>query len=263
MTLSRNCMINMKYSMMNENTAFRLRYPIAILIAIIISVILKNNKSINNRFIAHVLVPIVTFLGVMFIIDISVRSTLSQNRLKQAQVKCDAISLKPNKYILDAQKDSAILQRNYVDNISREPVENFESGVENVESNIGNIAEYVRHDENKVPGVSNLIQDAEYSNNIPPNDGDSNTSDIDKYANLNTNIVNDTKNSYTQSIDTMCGGKDCCLLGNKCGTPCSGQSNTCNVVTPVPGPQWQVQSASITQNRMTNGIYTSSKCPLT
>ena len=115
---------------------------------------------------------------------------------------------------------------------------------------------------NKVQGVSNIVQDAEYSSEIPSNDGNSNTADIDKYATLNTNIVNDNKNSYTQSIDTLCGGKDCCLLGNKCGAPCSGQSNTCNVVTPVPGPQWQVQSASITQNRMKNGIYTSSKCPL-
>ena len=41
-------------------------------------------------------------------------------------------------------------------------------------------------------------------------------------------IINDNKNSYTHSIDTLCGGKDCCLLGNKCGVPCSGQSNTCN-----------------------------------
>ena len=268
MNISRNCMLNMKYAMMNENAAFRLRYPIALLIAIVVSILLKDVKSINNRFIAHVLVPIVTFLCVMFIIDVSVRATLSKERLKQAQFKCDAITLKPNKYLLDAQNDSAILQRNYVDSISREPisssnsVENFDSGIENVNSNVDNIAEYVRHNENKVQGVSNIVQDAEYSSEIPSNDGNSNTADIDKYATLNTNIVNDNKNSYTQSIDTLCGGKDCCLLGNKCGAPCSGQSNTCNVVTPVPGPQWQVQSASITQNRMKNGIYTSSKCPL-
>ena len=51
MTLSRNCMINMKYSMMNENTAFRLRYPIAILIAFIILFFIKetNCKSTTNQ----------------------------------------------------------------------------------------------------------------------------------------------------------------------------------------------------------------------
>lgn len=58
--------------------------------------------------------------------------------------------------------------------------------------------------------------------------------------------------------------KGYCLLGrDKCSPLCSGYSNNpCNLVTPVPGPQWQVQSASTVQNRLTNQQYTLNKCPL-
>lgn len=55
-----------------------------------------------------------------------------------------------------------------------------------------------------------------------------------------------------------------CLLGRDGCTPlCSGYSkNPCNLVTPVPGPQWQVQSAATVQRRLTNQEYTPSKCPM-
>ena len=44
--------------------------------------------------------------------------------------------------------------------------------------------------------IDNIIQDDEYASNIPLNDGDSNSKDLDKYT-LNTNIINDNKFIYT------------------------------------------------------------------
>lgn len=55
-----------------------------------------------------------------------------------------------------------------------------------------------------------------------------------------------------------------CLLGRDgCSPLCSGYTNnSCNIVAPVPGPQWQVQTAATVQANLTNQNYTPSKCPL-
>ena len=55
-----------------------------------------------------------------------------------------------------------------------------------------------------------------------------------------------------------------CLLGeNECSPLCSGyRMNKCGVVAPIPGPQWQVQSAATVQQRLTNQEYTMSNAPL-
>ncbi len=55
-----------------------------------------------------------------------------------------------------------------------------------------------------------------------------------------------------------------CLLGNdECSPLCSGYTkNSCNLVAPIPGGPWQVQSASTVQTRLTNQDYTPAKCPM-
>jgi hypothetical protein len=55
-----------------------------------------------------------------------------------------------------------------------------------------------------------------------------------------------------------------CLLGeNECTPLCSGYTtNKCDLVAPIPGPQWQVQSAATVQRRLTNQEYTMSNAPL-
>jgi hypothetical protein len=55
-----------------------------------------------------------------------------------------------------------------------------------------------------------------------------------------------------------------CLLGRDgCMPLCSGYTNNpCNIVSPVPGPTWQVQSAATVQNRLVNRQYVPSKCPI-
>jgi len=58
--------------------------------------------------------------------------------------------------------------------------------------------------------------------------------------------------------------KSKCLLGRDgCSPLCSGYTtNPCNLVAPIPGPQWQVQTAATVQERLKNQDYTPSKCPI-
>lgn len=58
-----------------------------------------------------------------------------------------------------------------------------------------------------------------------------------------------------------------CMMGkDRCFPLCSGvgpnNGNVCNLVAPVPGPQWQVQGANAVQSRLTQGNYVPSNCPL-
>lgn len=54
-----------------------------------------------------------------------------------------------------------------------------------------------------------------------------------------------------------------CIEDSNCCSLCSGtDSNPCNIVAPIPGPNWLPQSAESVQNRLVNNDYTSSKCPL-
>ena len=311
MNVSRNCKLNMKYAIMNENVAFRLRFPISILLAIIVSVVLKDVKSINNRYIAHGFIPFVVFLLILFIIDISVRATISKDKLKNAELRCDALSLHPNKYMIETSgggenvrldnrfNNSVEISENFLDkqvnnssNVGEDSINELNNTPNNVSgytardvsrdtskyapsnvsadgsadgsADVSNLPDYIRHNENKLTsnGLVNIVPNSEYSNEIPANDENSSSTDIDKYATLNTNVGNDNKNSYTQSIQEMCGSRGCCLLNKNCGAQCPGEPNNCNLVVPVPGPQLQVHRADVVQQRLQNGIYTSSKCPL-
>jgi hypothetical protein len=51
-----------------------------------------------------------------------------------------------------------------------------------------------------------------------------------------------------------------CLLNSSCNVLCSGEGNPCNLVAPIPGPQWQPQSAEAVQRRLINKDYTKAYC---
>ena len=264
MKVSQNCKLNKKYAMMNENIAFKFRYPIALLIAIIISVILKDVKSINNRYLAHGFIPFVIFLLILFIIDISVRATISKDSLKQAELECDRLSLHPNKYMIDSSNGGEIVKLDNKFNSSLEINEPFIDKKVNTSEEVSNLPDYIRHNDNKLSKkkLIDIVENSEYSNQIPTTKSNCSANNIDKYATLNPNIGNDNKNSYTQSIQQLCGDKGCCLQNKNCGSQCPGEPNSCNLVVPVPGPQLQVHRADVVQRRLQNGVYSSSRCPL-
>lgn len=69
-------------------------------------------------------------------------------------------------------------------------------------------------------------------------------------------VANDTSD-YNNSVGCMVGKGDCPLL---CSKP--KPENPCNLVAPVPGGPWQVQSASMRYNGMANGNYVPAKCDI-
>lgn len=53
-----------------------------------------------------------------------------------------------------------------------------------------------------------------------------------------------------------------CVEGSNCCSICSDTENPCNLIAPIPGPQWLPQSAESVQNRLKNNDYTKSRCPI-
>ena len=51
-----------------------------------------------------------------------------------------------------------------------------------------------------------------------------------------------------------------CLFGTSCGAICSTKNTKAPCVAPVPGPQWQPQSAASVQQRLANKNYTKNSC---
>jgi hypothetical protein len=53
-----------------------------------------------------------------------------------------------------------------------------------------------------------------------------------------------------------------CIQPSNCCSLCSqpGNNNPCNLIAPVPGPQWIPETAKTVQNNLKNNIYTPSKC---
>ena len=53
-----------------------------------------------------------------------------------------------------------------------------------------------------------------------------------------------------------------CIQNSNCCSLCSDTNNPCNIIAPIPGPQWLPQSAKSVQDRLVNNNYTASKCNL-
>ena len=51
-----------------------------------------------------------------------------------------------------------------------------------------------------------------------------------------------------------------CIENSNCCSLCSDTNNPCNIIAPIPGPQWLPQSAKSVQDRLVNNNYTASKC---
>ena len=251
----------------NMNAGYRLRIPISFLIAIIVSIFMKKAISINNFFIAHILIPIATFLIVWFSIDIGVRNNISKEKLIALERKCNQVNNNNNNDIVNYK--NKIMKEYFVSQEENIKENNNKNNNENKKEKVHNVADFISTDSHNLKTIN---QEPVLPKSIKC---DSSSKDSDKYANPNTNYLNPTKRYYSNfplgdtyppplSInnnlsDTAASG---CLLGTDgCSPLCSGTGkNTCNLVVPVPGPQWQVQNASTVQYRINNNMFVPNNC---
>ena len=234
---------------MSENVAYRLRLPISVLIAIIVSVFMKKAHSLNNFLIAHVLIPVGVFLFVWFIIDVSVRNTVSKDKLRNLEDRCNHM-LNPVQELIPQEVEHLEMKEPVS---SQEKIKNNETDVD-IKEKVHNVDAYISIDSHHLKSTTDETP-SHQELAVPVN-----SVDEDKYGHENTNYLNKNRKQHT----TEDSPEEECQMGNdKCFPLCSGTGvNNCNVVAPIPGPQWQVQKASTVQNRLSHGVLSQASCPI-
>ena len=252
-----NCSSEMSKYLMNNNIAYRLRIPISVLIAIVVSVFMKKASSINNFLIAHVLIPIGVFLIIWFIIDVSVRNTISKDKLRELEDRCENVmNTNVGEDILNLRKEQNDMKK--ILNPQQQQ-ENMTSNTE-IETEIEtvhNVADYISTDKHHLKSINQEpIEKKQIKNTVS-------SVDEDKYGHENSNYLNGVRRYYSnvnkesnEDHESECLGGD-----DRCSPLCSG-SGKCNLVAPIPGPQWRVQKAATVQNRMNHNVYTEASCPI-
>lgn len=123
---------------------------------------------------------------------------------------------------------------------------------------------FVNEPDNAASFVENMSGDASGAGGVQTVDGmnaqeAANSINVPKLGSVlpANSVANDT-NDKNNSLSCMVGKGDCPLL---CSKP--APENPCNIVAPIPGGPWQVQSASSVYKRLAEGKYVPAKCDIT
>ena len=239
--------------LMNQNAFYRLRLPISFLIAIIVAIAVKSLND-SDILISTILLPITILIFVWIMIYIGAKKEINETQLYLLIGKC-----------LNKDKNKNIINKNYIKEIQNN---NIKKKIE--------INKKADKELNKVLRQENIYEEfntedktinthAAVNNNIDNTNNEENDEFSllpleNKYYDFN-NLpkVNDPGIIKNKIISD----KFCLMGDNSCNPICSGiGKNSCNLVNPIPGPSWQVQTAEAVQNRLNNGNYTKNTCPI-
>jgi phosphate/sulfate permease len=227
-----NCELIAEKYLLNRNPLYAFRFPISILIAIIIFGCAKAYKWSDNSYINQILIPVVALLLSMVLLDMISRVILSKSEVIRLAQLCKKWMHDPS-----VKNNTSLLEVIDMNIISQYNVENFTS----------NDQMQLQEQQQSLQ----LSQPAKISNNN--NRNNNNVQDmIDEIPTFNPQPL------QFQQYNSQC------LEDSNCCNLCSGSpdENPCKVVAPIPGPQWMPQSANAVQNRLKNNNYTEAKCPI-
>lgn len=250
--------------LLNKSPIYFTRYIIGLLVAIFVYIYVTNKKMYNNPFINQILIPIGVFLLIVILIEVLVRNSLSRDEKQRLKMLCKLWLNDPN-----TKNDPNNFDVYGLPVLRMDIIENYTGKIEGF-TDYGEEEENI--DLNKLSSSINCnienedTNKTEYINNKQlENNQINNSTQIYSVTPIGDSLFNKktplSENAAT--IELLERNQNKCLLGdNKCGALCSGfTSNPCNLVAPIPGPQWQPQSASTVQERIMKGDFVPSRCP--
>ena len=215
-----NCEQIVEKYLLNQNPLYAFSFPLSILIAIIVFGVAKAYKWSDNSYINQILIPILTFLLIMILIDLIARLMIpSEKKIKLVQL-CKMWMHDPS------VKNHPILSKM----IDMDLVSSYSGNIEHLDAEY--FSNYVANYNNKQKIKEEGVQPIEENSKLAP-----------------------FPIEFRQVESKCIENSNCCNL-------CSGTGeNPCNLIAPIPGPQWLPQSAEAVQNRLKNNDYTRSTCP--
>ena len=226
-----NCETAVEKYLLNQNPLYAFSFPLALLVAIIMFGIAKAYKWSENSYINQILIPILAFLLTMVLIDVISRTMIKKEEKMRLLELCK--QLMTNR----SSKNHPLLSKMVNNYKEKSNIESFSSGNFSIQDNImhNNLMSNERELTNKETVVNS-------SKNMP----------IDPICEI-PNII-------PYPLDAKSNGTTC-IQNSNCCSLCSGSNdNPCNIIAPIPGPQWLPSSAETVQNNLKNNIYTPSKC---
>jgi hypothetical protein len=223
-----NCEQVVEKYLLNQNPLYAFSFPISILVAIIIFGFSKAYSWSDNSYINQILIPVLAFLLTMVLIDVLSRFMISNSEKIRLTELCKLWMHDPkvkNNPLLNKTIDMNLVANYNVENFTIQD-NTFYKKPELIEE-VKEIKE---------------VKEVKITENIVENQ----VAEISNYSPLT--IESRTVNAQ-------------CIEESNCCNLCSGSgSNPCNIVSPIPGPQWLPQSAQSVQNRLVNNDYTRAKC---
>jgi len=194
-------------------------------------------------------------------------SKLRQSNLRKSLFIIDESILKAIRSLLPIE----LILKEYLNNVPTITQEKSPTHKSHKKSKSLNYINYSKKSQNQVDVIHNNNMNNKKSTHI-----------INKHIAINCNLnrlepINNDRfsllpleNKYfkyekppdiNSNINMKKSNKSCLLSNNKCNPICSGVgNNNCNIVSPIPGPAWQVQNAETVQNRLNSGNYTRNTC---
>ena len=216
-----NCDSAVEKYLLNQNPLYAFSFPLSLLVAIIIFGIAKAYKWSENSYINQILIPILAFLLTMVLIDVISRMMIKKEDKLRLVELCKSLMNNPS------SSNHPLLSNMLNDYKEKSNIESFSSGnfsIQNLHNNL------------KSNEKDNVI------NNMP-------IDPICEIPNISPLSLNAVSNGTT------------CIENSNCCSLCSGTNdNPCNIIAPIPGPQWLPSSAETVQNNLKNNIYTPAKC---
>jgi len=227
-----NCEQIVENYLLNKNPLYAFRFPLSILISIVMFGVSKAYKWSENSYINQILIPILAFLLSMVLLDIISRFMISQNEIVKLVQLCKLWMHDPsvkNHPILSKMIDmNAVSKYNNVENFT------IQDNSYNLNINEENNREEVKNkilEERRNISISNVESPVSELLNISPSP-----------------LEYKTENAL------------CIESSNECNL-CSGSNdNPSNLVSPIPGPKWLPQTAEAVQNRLKSNDYTKGRC---
>ncbi len=251
-----------------KNPLYAFRFPLALLFGIIIYGYVEMKKWSDNSYINQLLIPFASILLMMVILDMIARMMISKKEKKRLMLLCKMFKGKVLAKGLSNMLDLSMLE-NYDGQI--EGFTNSEDGSvqtaieEKEEKDIKELfdvsAQALQQRMKDAMIMSNEMQEPEGFESKRPQIGEP----MDYESNQQfVNLADDTLALHSSPMNLESKPVNSkCISGSNCCSLCSGMGdNPCNIIAPIPGPQWLPQTAAAKQQELKSGKYTPSVCPM-
>jgi hypothetical protein len=232
-----NCHLIVTKYLLNQNPLYAFSFPISILVGILFFGLSKAYSWSDNSYVNQILIPILAFLLSMVIIDMISKMMINKHEMHELMEMCEKWKEHKQKEMNQHPAIKKIMKQ-YMN--KEKNIEEFTIGTNSFNFNLPNSPVEVA----KVDPEQTSVQD----NTVP-------------MANIEPEMLETKSSFYFDSDSSQVQLQSQCIENSNCCNLCSGSnSNPCNLVAPIPGPQWLPRSAAAVQQSLKNGQFTKNRC---